>query len=50
MPKQYEAIRDKLLEHMVSEEEAKRSAAKIFISKGKTKAERSARAKELQHG
>lgn len=47
MPAQYTAIRDKLLEHMVSEEEAKRSAAKIFISQGKTKAQRSERAKEL---
>ena len=47
MPKAYEEIKDKLLEHMVSEEDAKRSAAKIFISQGKSKADRSARAKSL---
>jgi hypothetical protein len=47
MPAQYEAIRDELMKRE-SEKKAKSSAAAIYISKGKTPAERSARAKELQ--
>jgi hypothetical protein len=48
MPAQYEAIRDDLLKKHLMEKEAKSQAARIYISKGKTPAERSARAKELQ--
>lgn len=48
MPAQYEAIRDDLLKKHLMEKEAKSRAAAIYVGQGKTKAERSARAKELQ--
>jgi hypothetical protein len=47
MPAQYEAIRNELLKRHLREEEAKRRAAMIYISQGKTPEERSARAKAL---
>lgn len=50
MPKVYESIRDSLISKGQSAKEAKTSAAKIFISKGKTKTQRSQRAKELHKG
>lgn len=50
MPAQYEAIRDKFEGEGMGEKEAKKRAAKIFISKGKGKKGRSGRAKALHHG
>lgn len=51
MPKQYEAIRDKFAKGAKkgspAYDEAQSKAAAIFVSKGKTKAERSKLAKEL---
>jgi hypothetical protein len=50
VPKQYEVIRDALLEKGMSTEKAKEHAARIYISKGKGKAGRSKNAKALKHG
>jgi hypothetical protein len=47
MPKVYEAIRDELLAREVGADEAKRRAAAIFVSQGKSKGARSTRAKAL---
>jgi hypothetical protein len=50
MPAQYLAIKDDLLKRHLMEKDAKSRAARIYISQGKTPAERSERAKELQKG
>lgn len=47
MPEQYTAIKENLIHKGYSEKKAKTTAAKIFISKGKNKSERSSRAKQL---
>ena len=47
MPREYEAIRDNLIKRGYSEEEAKELASRIYIGRGKTKKERSKRAKIL---
>lgn len=47
MPKQYEAIRDALIEKGMDSKKAKEHAARIYISKGKGKGGRGDRAKSL---
>lgn len=49
MPAEYEEIKKSLIDSGKSEEEAKRIASKTFISRGETEADRSKRAKQLQH-
>lgn len=54
MPKQYEAIRDKIAKGSkkgtLAYDKAQSKAAAIFVGEGKTKKERSKRAKELHKG
>lgn len=50
MPKQYEKIRDSYIKAGKPEAKAKEIAARTFISEGKTKSERSERAKSLHKG
>ena len=49
MPAQYTAIKRAQKRKGKSDKAAKKSAARIYISKGKTKAARSRRAKALKH-